>query len=82
MEAVKALVGTDPEAPWTFVCDGLNTHKSEFLVRFVAETCVPGVEPGKKGKNGILKNMETRSDFLHAPPTGYASSIPQSIVRG
>ena len=29
VEAVKALAGTDPQPPWTFICDGLNTHKSE-----------------------------------------------------
>ncbi len=32
VEAVKALVRTDPQAPWTFICDGLNTHKSEALI--------------------------------------------------
>ena len=67
VEAVKALTGTDPQAPWTFICDGLNTHKSEALVRFVAEACAPGVELGKKGKTGILKSMESRADFLHDP---------------
>jgi hypothetical protein len=39
VKAVRTLVETDPEASWTFVCDGLNTHKSESLVRFVAEQC-------------------------------------------
>uniref|UniRef100_UPI0035203755 transposase n=1 Tax=Enterocloster clostridioformis TaxID=1531 RepID=UPI0035203755 len=67
VEAVKALAGTDPQAPWTFICDGLNTHKSEALVRFVAEACALGVELGKKGKTGILKSMESRADFLHDP---------------
>ena len=67
MEAVKALVGTDPQAPWTFICDGLNTHKSEALVRFVAEACGLSEELGKKGKTGILKSMESRADFLHDP---------------
>ncbi len=67
VEAVKALVGTDPQAQWTFVCDGLNTHKSEALVRFVAKACAPGMELGRKGKSGILKSMETRADFLHDP---------------
>ncbi len=80
LHTVYTLVGMDPEPPWTFVCDDLNTHKSEALVRFVAETCVPDMELGKKGKNGILKNMESRSDFLHAP-TRYALSMLQSIVR-
>ncbi len=65
VKAVEALINTDPEAPWTFVCDGLNTHKSESLVRFVAEACGMDVELGEKGKNGILKSMKSRADFLH-----------------
>jgi len=67
VEAVKALTETDPQAPWTFICDGLNTHKSEALVRFVAEACGLSEELGKKGKTGILKSMESRADFLHDP---------------
>ena len=39
VKAMRALVKTDSEASWTFVCHGLNTHKSESLVRFVAEEC-------------------------------------------
>lgn len=48
-EAVRRLVGTDPQVSWTFVCDGLNTHKSEKLVRFVAEQCHIEEELGAKG---------------------------------
>lgn len=65
VEAVRALVETDPGASWTFVCDGLNTHRSEMLVRFVAEQCGITDELGRKGKEGILKNLASRSDFLH-----------------
>lgn len=65
VEAMRALVETDPEASWTFVCDGLNTHKSESLVRFVAEICGIDTDLGEKGKRGILKNMESRAKFLH-----------------
>lgn len=67
VKAVEALVNTDPKASWTFVCDGLNTHKSESLVRFVAQSCGMDLELGKKEKSGILKNMKSRSDFLHDP---------------
>ena len=67
VKAVEALVNTDPGASWTFVCDGLNTHKSESLVRFVAEACGLDPELGKKGKTGILKSMESRAGFLHDP---------------
>ena len=65
VKAVGALVETDPEASWTFVCDGLNTHKSESLVRFVAEQCNLSEDLGCKGKYGILKSQENRAEFLH-----------------
>ena len=65
VEAIRALVETDPEASWTFVCDGLNIHKSESLVRFVAEQCGLSEDLGCKGKSGILKNQESREEFLH-----------------
>lgn len=67
VKAVEALVSTDPKASWTFVCDGLNTHKSEALVRFVSEACGIDTELGQKGKRGILKSMESRAGFLHDP---------------
>ena len=67
VRAVEALVNTDPESAWTFVCDGLNIHKSEALVRFVSEACGIETELGQKGKQGILKSMESRADFLHDP---------------
>lgn len=55
-----------PEAEgWWFIVDQLNTHKSESLVKLVAEK--EGIEPaklGEKGKSGILKTMKTREDFL------------------
>lgn len=65
VDSLQALVKTDPEASWTFVCDGLNTHKSESLVRFVAQQCGITEDLGRKGKSGILKNLESRAEFLH-----------------
>src|SRR5439155_7632319 len=36
---VQAVVATDPQATrWHFVCDNLNIHQSEALVRWVAES--------------------------------------------
>jgi len=63
--AIKATVETNPDEEWCFVADGLNIHKSESLVRFVAETCGIDIDLGIKGKKGILKNMKTRSEFLY-----------------
>ena len=66
-KAIREVAGTAPQDNWVFVCDGLNTHKSEALVRFVSEACGLDIELGEKGKSGILKNMESRSAFLHDP---------------
>lgn len=49
------------------VLDQLNTHKSETLVRAVAELCEIEKDLGIKGKCGILKSMETREEFLVNP---------------
>lgn len=49
-----------------FVADQLNTHKSESLVRFVANFCGDTQDLGVKGKSGILKSLQTREDYLSA----------------
>lgn len=46
------------------ITDHLNTHLSESLVRLIADKIDYKQELGKKGKNGILQNMETRRIFL------------------
>lgn len=57
----------DPDATWIFVLDQLNTHKSEALVRLVAERCRIADDLGTKGKKGILETMATRKTFLEDP---------------
>ncbi len=61
---IQQTVALDPEAEWIFIVDQLNTHKSESLVRFVAEACGLQEELGVKGKEGILQSMVTRAAFL------------------
>ena len=39
MHHIAATVETDPDAKWILVCDQLNTHKSESLVKAIAEWC-------------------------------------------
>lgn len=63
---IGKTIDTAPEATWVFVADQLNTHKSEGLVRLVAERCGIAGDLGKKGKSGILKNMKSRKKFLEA----------------
>jgi hypothetical protein len=37
---IAQTIATDPEAPWLFIVDQLNMHKSEALVRLVAKACI------------------------------------------
>ena len=62
---LQAVVATEPEATrWHVVCDQLNTHQSEALVRWVA--ALSGIEEdlGVKGERGILASMTSRAAFL------------------
>jgi len=61
---IAHTIATDPEAPWLFIVDQLNTHKSEALVRLVASTCGIEDDLGEKEKRGILQSMPTRAAFL------------------
>lgn len=62
--AVHRLVSENPDKKYIIICDGLNTHKSESLVKLVAELCHLPDALGTKGKEGILKNMKSREKFL------------------
>jgi len=61
---IEQTVAQDPNGTWIFILDQLNTHKSESLVRFVAEACGLKEDLGVKGKQGILQSMVTRAAFL------------------
>ncbi|GHO99805.1 hypothetical protein KSF_098530 [Reticulibacter mediterranei] len=66
---VQAVVATDQEVTrWHVVCDNLNIHQSEALVRWVAE--LEGIAQehlGKKCEYGILALMARRAAFLSDP---------------
>ena len=61
---IEATVRIAPEDKWIFINDQLNTHKSETLVRLVADLIGFKEELGVKGKSGILENTQTRQAFL------------------
>jgi len=61
---IKDTINIDTECTWVFVSDQLNTHKSEELVKLIAEKLNIKDNLGEKGKSGILKNLATREDFL------------------
>lgn len=61
---IAQTIATDRLAEWVFLVDQLNTHKSESLVRLVAQECQIESDLGEKEERGILKSMATRAAFL------------------
>jgi transposase len=54
-----------PTTGWRIVCDNLNIHMSEAVVRLVARQC--GIEQaalGRKGHDGVLATKASRQAFL------------------
>ena len=49
---------------WRVVCDNLNTHLSQSVVRLLARLCRIEDDLGEKGKSGVLTSMVSREAFL------------------
>ena len=65
---IRRTVAADPAATkWHFVVDNLNTHKSETLVRYVAQESDIVTDLGIKEESGVLQSMATRAAFLSDP---------------
>lgn len=66
---LRAVVATDPTATrWHIVADNLDTHRSESLVRWVAELSgLADLDLGVKSKSGILASRQSRAAFLSDP---------------
>jgi putative transposase len=65
---LQAVVATDTQAKrWQIVCDQLNTHQSESLVRWVAQLWGIEEDLGVKGERGILAARASRAAFLREP---------------
>lgn len=64
---IEGVVETARYDSWIFVCDQLNTHKSEALVRLVAAREGRGEDLGVKGVSGILQTLATREAYLCDP---------------
>jgi transposase len=63
---VRRTVASEPNVTqWHFVLDNLDIHRSESLVRFVAEVAGITDDLGVKYVRGVLKSKATRSAFLN-----------------
>lgn len=61
---INRTIASDPSGAWIFVVDNLDTHKSEELIRYVAQAIGDEQDLGKKFKAGILKNRASRTAYL------------------
>ncbi len=54
-----------PTMRWRIVCDNLDTHMSEGVVRLVARQCgIDAATLGRKGRDGVLARKASRQAFL------------------
>jgi transposase len=68
VDNLHGVISQSPKDRFRIVLDNLNTHYSESCVRYVAKHCgVPEDRLGVKGKTGVLKDSESRKNFLSNP---------------
>lgn len=65
VEFIEYVLEESGSTRYLFIMDQLNTHKSESLVRLAAKLNDDKEQLGVKGKSGILKNMNTRMNYLN-----------------
>ena len=63
---------------WDIVCDNLNIHLSESVVRLVAQHCGLDGDLGIKGKSGVLASRQPAKHFCARETIALSSTSPPS----
>ena len=75
------MVATEPQATrWHVVCDRLNTHQSESLVRWIADLSGIQEDLGIKGESGMLASMAPGVSFAIAARLAYPDRQSAAVV--
>ena len=65
VEHIRQMLEANPQIKrWHIVVDNLNIHRSESLVRYVADEWDLDIDLGIKGKSGILQSMKTHPSLF------------------
>ncbi len=65
---LNQLIESQPAATqWELVMDNPKTHKSETVVKIIAQHCRIDQDLGEKGRTGILESMPSRAALLRDP---------------
>jgi transposase len=67
LEHVQHTMAADPDGTWIFIVDNLDPHKSEGMVRYVANIVGHEGDLGRMSVSGVLKSRATRTEFLENP---------------
>src|SRR3712207_4559555 len=66
---LEALLSSAPaQTRWRIVCDNLNIHVWQSVVRLVAQHCGLLEDLGQKGKSGVLKSKASHRITFHFTP--------------
>jgi transposase len=64
---IQRTVSLNAGAGWVFVVDNLDTHRSEVLVRWVADQIGDTQHLGVMSTSGVLKTRRSRAEYLSDP---------------
>jgi DDE superfamily endonuclease len=78
---ITRTLATAPEAPWLFIVDQLHIHKSEALVRLVAESCGITEDLGEKEQRVVYLSPADKYHRLTRRPSQGQKGLEERALR-